>query len=443
MKKFVLFFLLPLFSHAQVITTYAGGGASLGDGGTATAALINDPCEIMLIDNEVMYIASGVDNRIRKIDSNGIITTIAGTGAGGYSGDSGLATAAELKDPVGIAIDSNGNVFFSDAENSVIRKINISTGIITTICGTGTAGYNGDNIPATSAQLNIPDGICFDTYGNLFVADGENNRVRKIDTSGIITTVAGTGIYGYNGDNQLATSAKLFLPTDVTFDSGGNMYIADGTNRRVREVNTSGIITTFAGNGNATYSGDGMSAINAQLTAGFIKFDHWGNLYISDPYNYRVYRIDNAGIFHWVAGSGLAINSGDGGPAIAAGIYYPTGLAFDTCDNLYIGNVAASGDSDRIRKVLFNPACWPLEVPKTVANEKTIYPNPAYETINIDGVKTEENYSLINIYGIIEQSGTLKQGNNSIAIQSLPPGIHLLELTDNEGRKTVRKIVKD
>ncbi len=396
--------LLPLYSSGQVITAFVGGGTTLGDGGPATAAIINDPCEVVLEGNGVMYIASGVDNRIRKIDNNGIITTIAGNGSSGYSGDGGPATAAKLNGPVGVALDSRGNVFFTDGQNSAIRKVDFATGKISTICGSGVAGYNGDNIPATAALLNIPDGICFDGKGNLFVADGQNNRVRKIDTFGNITTVAGTGVYGYNGDGMQATNSRLFLPTDVAFDNAGNLYVADGTNRRIRKVNSSGIISTFAGNGSPSYVGDGVAATNVQLTAGFIKFDHSGNMYCSDPYNYRVYKIDYLGILHWVAGNGLPVNSGNGGPAKAAGIYYPTGLALDSCDNLYIANVATSGDSDRIRKVTFNtPPCTNLGVEEINKSDITVYPNPISDELHID-VKINTQYVLLNITGIIEHN---------------------------------------
>jgi len=452
MKTFVLLLLLPFFVHAQIITTFAGGGASLGNGGPATAALINDPSGLVLLKNGVMYIASGVDNRVRKIDSNGIISTIAGTGSSGYSGDGGAATNATLNDPVGIALDAKGNVYFSDVQNFVIRKINISTGIISTICGTGFGGYNGDNIPATSAQLYGNGGICFDKLGNLYVPDGDNERIRKIDTFGIITTIAGTGVMGFSGDGGPATLAKVSYPVDVTFDDAGNLYFSDGTNRRIRRISPGGIISTFAGNGTATYIGDGMAATNAQFTPTFIKFDAAWNLYISDIGNYRVYKIDNAGIFHLVAGDGMAVNNGDGGAATAAGVYYPSGLAFDTCDNLYIGDVNYA----RIRKVTFNPApCTTLNIGSiNTENTLNIYPNPTYDELNINSLKTPSTYRLLSIVGAAVQQGALKEGNNSISIQSIPNGMYMLEITplapvmvsspsQGQGKaRTVSKIIK-
>lgn len=440
MKTVVFFLFLPFFANAQIISTFAGGGASLGDGGPATAASIFDPAGILMFKNGECYIASGSDNRIRKIDSNGFISTIAGTGSSGYSGDGGLATNAKLNGAGGISIDAKGNVYFADVQNFVIRKINISTGIINTICGTGFGGYNGDNIPATSSQIYGINGICFDKFGNLYVPDGANERIRKIDTFGIIHTIAGTGVMGFSGDGGPATLAKVSYPVDVTFDDAGNLYFSDGTNRRIRKINTSGIISTIAGNGTATYIGDGMIATNAQFVPTFIKFDFSGNLFFSDQENNRAYKIDKANIFHLVAGDGMPINNGDGSPAIAAGVYYPSGLAFDTCDNLYIGDVTGAS----IRKVTFNPIpCTTLNVG---ANEEqqllNIYPIPISDNLNVDNLKSSSRYFLLNLLGTIVQKGTLYDRNNTIKLNSIPDGIYILEIIDEQRNKTVKKIIK-
>jgi len=386
--------LFSIFSEGQIITTFSGGGPTTGDGGPATAALINDPCQLNFDRAGNLYIASGVDYRIRKISPTGLITTIAGTGVQGYSGDNGPATAAQFNFPNGVALDTSGNIFVSDDLYGSIRKIDAATGIITTICGNDVAGYSGDNGPATAAKLYGPLGICFDRIGNLYIADDENNVVRKINSSGIITTVAGTGTYGYNGDGIIATNAQLYSPSDVQADDSGNIYIADGGNARIRKVDTSGIISTYAGTGVATYIGDGMPATSAQFTCTWIKFDHMNNLFISDgtSLNPRVYKIDHStGIFYSVAGNGSSINAGDGGPATAASFAgYPSGIAFDECDNLYIGNIASSGDSDRIRKVTFNPATTPtitLSGPSVAATGTLV-------TVNATVVGAGSGYSI-------------------------------------------------
>ncbi len=220
-----------------------------------------------------MYIGDRDNNRIRKVNTAGIITTIAGNGLIGYSGDDSLAINAKIDQPYGVAVDGSGNVYFVDAANSRVRKVNTS-GIITTIAGTGTstsmgipigAGYNGDNIVATTAELNHPVGIALDVSGNIYITDPGNNRVRKVNTSGIITTIAGTGAEIDSGDNGLATAAGLYIPYAITLDGNGNIYIGEDDGNRVRKVNTSGIITTIAGTGTADFSGDGGQATDAEL----------------------------------------------------------------------------------------------------------------------------------------------------------------------------------
>jgi len=359
MKRLFFLLLIPFYANAQIITEFGGGGAVIGDGGPATNAQISDPGQMIFDKTGNLYIASGTGNRIRKIDTTGIITTIAGTGFTGYSGDSGLATAAKFNFPSGIALDTTGNIFIADAGNNAIRKINIVTGIISTICGNGSVGYSGDGGPATAAQLYGPNCIGFDRFNNLFIADCNNNVVRKINPAGIITTVAGiAGTYGYNGDGIPATDAKLYLPTDVQEDDSGNIYIADGGNARIRKVNLGGIISTFAGNGVGTFIGDGMPATAEQLGPELIRFDAAQNLYVSDENNtnLRVYVIDHTtGLLRVVAGNGNSINYGDGGPATAASFAgFPSGLAVDKCGNLFIGNISSTPDSDEIRKVTFN-----------------------------------------------------------------------------------------
>jgi hypothetical protein len=209
------------------------------------------------------------------------IITIAGNGTWGYGGDGGPALNANFNIPSGVAADSSGNVFIADTSNHRVRKVDIF-GTITTVAGTRTLGYNGDNIPAASAQLTYPTGVAVDNASNLFIAE-HGHRIRKVDTAGFITTVAGTGINGYKGDNISATNAMLRVPTGVAVDSNGNIYIADSENHRVRKVNTSGIITTVAGTGTAGYNGDNISATSALLNMPHaVCVDSAGNLYIAE-----------------------------------------------------------------------------------------------------------------------------------------------------------------
>ena len=273
--------------------------------------------------------------------STGIITTIAGTGTEGYSGDGGQATSAQLNTPMAIALDAAGNVYIADSQNSRIRKITVSTGVITTIAGTGTAGYSGDGGPSTSAQINYPLGVTFDSAGNLYIADTQNNVVREVAAStGIITTVAGNSFSGYSGDGGPATSAQLWGPESIAFDSSGNLYIADSYNQVIREVNhSSGTISTIAGNRTAGYTGDNGPATSAELNYPYaISVDATGNVYISDYANFVIRMVSPTGIITTVAGNGTSGFSGDGGPATSAQLSYPHGVALDSAGNLYIGD---------------------------------------------------------------------------------------------------------
>src|SRR5258705_366611 len=223
------------------------------------------------------------------------ISTIAGVGTAGYNGDNISATSAWLNCPQGVALDPAGSIYIGDLCGNRIRKVDYLTGIITNVAGTGTAGYNGDNIAATVAQISNPSALAFDVAGNLYFTDRSNSRIRKITIStGIITTVAGTGVGGYNGDGILATNAQLASPNEVSFDSSGNLYIADWLNHRVRKITTStGIISTIAGTGSAGYNGDGIPSTTAQLYNPFsIYFDQPKcNMYIGDYGSNRVRKI--------------------------------------------------------------------------------------------------------------------------------------------------------
>ncbi len=321
-----------------IITTVAGG--YLGDGGAATNASLM-PQDMAVDGSGNLFIADGRNNRIRKIGANGIITTVAGGGNNGL-GDGGAATNAELSAPTGVAVDTVGNLFIVDKGNFRLRKVD-TNGSITTVAGNGDYGYFGDGGPATNASLNYPEGVAVDATGNLFIADVGNQRIRKVDTHGIITTVAGNGAYGYSGDGGRATNASLNYPERVAVDARGNLFIADYVNNRIRQVGTNGIITTVAGNGTNGYSGDGGSATNASLfNPSGVAVDGFGNLYIADIFNFRIRRVGTNDLITTVAGGGFNY-PGYGGPATNAILNYPEGVAVDGSGNLFL-----AADNDHI-----------------------------------------------------------------------------------------------
>lgn len=286
---------------------------------------------------------------ITSIAKAQIITTIAGNGIKGYNGDARLAVTAELSGPSGVFTDEEGNIYFTDMSNNRLRSIN-TAGFISTFAGNGIPGYNGDNIEADAATLNRPNGICMDNEGNVFIADWYNNRVRKIDhITGKITTVAGNGMYGYNGEEILATSAKLAAPSDVVVDDDGNIFIADHDNNRIRKITkATGKITTYAGTGTASYSGDGGPAKSASVYQPTgLSMDDQGSLIIVDHGNAVIRKVDAAGIITTIAGNNITGFGGDGLSALEASFDHPTGACYDAEGNLYI----ADQGNNRVRKV--------------------------------------------------------------------------------------------
>jgi len=362
-------------SASGIITTYAGSGAtglSGGDGGPATSAMINSPANVAVDASGDLFIAEAF--KVQKVTASGIVTTVAGSGTQGFSGDGGPATSATLSYPSGVAVDASGDLFIADGGNQRIRKVSAS-GIITTIAGNGAStpgdlgigGFSGDGGPATSAALSDPTGVAVDASGNLFIADYYNNRIRKVSASGIITTFAGSGTPdsfgtpgGFSGDGGPATAALLSYPTGVAVDASGNLFIADSLNNRIRKVSaSSGIITTVAGSGafgwgncyctSGSFSGDGGPATSATLAPGGVAVDASGDLFIADSGNNRIREVAAAsGIITTVAGNGSQGFSGDGGPATSATLNGPNGVAMDASGNLFIADTG----NNRIREVL-------------------------------------------------------------------------------------------
>jgi len=339
-------------SGAGTITTIAGTGKSgfSGDGGPASRARLASPTGVAVDRQGIVYIADHGNARVRKVNGK-TITTIAGTSSAGFSGDGGPATAAQLSQPDGLAVDAQGNVYIADYGNHRVRKVN-PAGVITTIAGTGKQGFSGDGGPATAAQLDFPEGVGVDGRGNVYIADTGNSRVRRVSASGTMTTIAGTGEVRFSGDGGRATSASLSRPTDVAVDGSGNLYIADFLNYRVRKVSPGGTIMTIAGNGGRDSFGDGRRATAAELIPTSLAVDRQRNVYIGDFHNDRVRKVTPAGTITTIAGTGLRGVRGDNGPATAAQLADPSGVAVDAQGNLYIADTG----NHRVRKVWIGPA---------------------------------------------------------------------------------------
>jgi DNA-binding CsgD family transcriptional regulator len=279
------------------LRTVAGTGEAgfAGDGGPAQASQLSSPQGFAIDSQEVVYVADTGNNRVRKVDGNGTITTVAGTGAPGYSGDGGLATAAELNSPVGVVVGFGDTLVVSDSRNNRVRKV-LADGTITTIAGSGEAGYSGDGGPAIEAILNAPGGIVLDSENNLYIADSLNDRIRRVDIAGVMTTIAGTGAQGFSGDGGRAVLAQMYLATSpltgagqtLSIDPQGDVFFADAFNNRVREVLLDGRILTVVGSGQSGFGGDGGPAGSAKLNFPLSVATREGQIYIADTANNRI-----------------------------------------------------------------------------------------------------------------------------------------------------------
>ncbi len=353
---FVAFFLFAFSSvFAQNISTIAGNGTGgyTSDGIPAITSEVHNPTTVAVDAAGNVYIADYANARVRMVNTSGIISTVAGTGVAGYNFDGIQATAAKLNQPNGVALDAAGNIYIAEMAGYRIRKINTS-GIISTIAGNGTAGTTGDGGPASAALVNHPTNLTVDGAGNIYIADWGNSKIRKISSTGIMSTLAGTGIGGYTGDG-IATAQKLNAPYSVSLDALDNLYISDENNHILRKLNLStGIISTIAGVATSPgFSGDGFPATSAQFNHPDGIVANAGQLYIADFTNNRIRKVDlSTGIVTTAVGNGAAGFGGDGGPATSALVQIngPAGVMLDPVGNVYIADFT----NNRIRKVSMN-----------------------------------------------------------------------------------------
>ena len=383
-----------------LISTVVGDGKwiYLGDGVAATSAPIFLPMGVVTDTVGNLYLSDSSNYRIRKVDgSTGLISTIAGNGNPGFSGDNGLAINATLSNPSAIVLDGAGNVYFADSGNAAVRMINATTKTISTVAGIGgQQGYTGDSGPATAATLNSPSGLAIDANGDLYIADTGNNVIRKLTIStGIITTIAGTGAANYTGDNGPATAATLNSPWGLAFAGDGTLYFADLTNNAIRSISPAGIISTVVGTGAMGFSGDGGPATAAVLdNPAAVVVDLAGNIYIGDSGNNRIRKVlVSNGNIETISGGATEAFTGDGGNADQAGLYGPYSLFLDGQGNLFICDMF----HNRIREISSNTALLqyaPIRVNRVSAPQPETYENDGNLDLNLTTLGIGNNAAL-------------------------------------------------
>ncbi len=433
-KHFLLLFALCVLGNsylvrAQIITTVVGTGTAQGysgDGGPAPFGELYGPAGMVVDAEGNLFIADEFNNCVRRVDAYGVISTFAGTGVAGYSGDGGPAEKAKLHYPKFVTVDAAGNVYISDSRNNRVRKVS-RAGIITTYAGDGIGGFSGDKGPATAAGLSNPAGLAFDTAGTLYISDMFNLRVRKVTKDGIITTLTGKGQPGSYGDGGPATLALLDKPYGLATDHAGNVYVADYFNNRVRKIDVkTGIISTYAGGGAlfGGFGGDNGPATAATLfNPSDVKFDEADNMYIADSKTYRVRKVDAAtGLITTIAGNGVAAHGGDGGSAVDAQFDTPYGLALDSYGDIYVseGNNVSEG-AQSVRYVYTSGI---------TGQQLTVYPNPTFngQAECIFSSTTEETVkvTVVNMAGRIVISTTAFT-NKRLKLNIEPAGLYYIK----------------
>lgn len=429
MKKFSFFFLFFLFLiisgtvFGQVILTVAGNDTTFGysgDGGPAIKAVLNGPFGLTFDHGGNLYVCDKEESCIRKISPayGGIITTVAGNGHTGYSGDGGPAIYAELDGVFNMAIDNRGSLYIADANNNCIRKISV-TDTITTIAGTGVAGYNGDSIAAISAQLYRPYGVAVDSVGNIYIAERSNYRIRKIDTSGMITTIAGTGIKGFSGDSLLAIHSMLEGPLSIKLNKAGELFVCD-SDTQIRKIDTNGYMITVAGNGIEGSSGDGSTATSAELSVVNIDLDSAGNIYTANEIG-TIRKVSTTGVITTIAGG--STDRGDGENPLLAQFPYCVGVTVSREGDVYIS------ESHRVRIVTNH-----LDVNEVGSsqNKTEIYPNPNRNefTIQINtAIKETAELSISTIDGKELYHKQVQTKEQVPVITRLPAGFYIVNMT--------------
>ncbi len=444
--KNVIFIAALLFSvnsiKAQIITTIAGTGTLgySGDGGLAINALLSRPNQIIYDQAGNLFIAEDYNHIVRKIDASGNISTVAGTGTEGFSGDGGLAVNAEFSRVAGVTIDAVGNIYICDADNFRIRKVDL-LGNINTIVGTGNEGYTGDGGLAINAEIGFISGILVDPAGNIYIANQTYHNIRKIDVAGIITTVAGdgSGNPGYGGEGVLAASTMVNSPAALFMDGAGNLFFSELGGFRIRKINTSGIVTTVAGTGMMGSSGDGGAATSAQILYPYgIVVDASGVIYFCESGNNKIRKIDASGMISTYAGIGGFVGgySGDNGPALLAQFYNPSAITLDNNNNVIVGDYG----NNVIRKI--TSAVTSIET-FNADSELSIYPNPfSCETvISFNKAQNNSTITIVNSLGEIIKSVQFNGTDYILERKDMTDGIYFVQIIDDNKVVSTAKLI--
>jgi sugar lactone lactonase YvrE len=401
MKKIILLLglLFNLFTiNAQFVCSFAGSGTNGFANGTGNSAVFSSLSQIAIDNSGNIYIADSGNHRIRKITSSGVVSTLAGSGVAGFA--NGTSSVAKFWNPSGVAVDSNGNVYVADTSNHLIRKITTS-GVVSTFAGTGSSGY----ADGTIAQFNTPLGLAVDTNGNVYVADQQNYRVRKITPAGVVSTLAGSGINGFA--DGIGTAAKFSLFEHIAVDAAGNIYVADDYNNRIRKITSTGTVTTIAGSGASGYSdGIGTSAVFANPIG--ISVDASGVIYVSDFENHKIRKILPSGVVSTLAGSTFGYADGNGS---SAKFYYPFGIAVDLSGNVFV----ADSENYRVRKITNNNLSATISYTNTTFCSSST--SPQNVTLTGTGAYTGGVYS--STIGL-----TINATSGAITPSSSTPGIY-------------------
>lgn len=428
--------------HAQYISAFAGNSGTSGysgDGGVAISAKLNS-CSGVAVDGAGnIYIADRGNHVVRKISTAGTISTFAGTGTAGYSGNGGAASLATLNMPGSVATDAAGNVYISDIGNNTVRMVN-TMGIIRNFAGSGVAGYAGDGDTAHNGRLNAPEGLAVDAAGNVYIADAGNNVIRMVSAGlRLMSTVAGNGLQGYSGDGGSAVLAKLYNPSGVAVDINGNLYIADVINNRVRKVATSGIISTYAGTGTAGNSGNGGAAAAATLRyPSALSVDGAGNLYIADQGNNNIRMVSTSGVITNFAGTSTSGYDGDGGLAVSARLAAPKCVTADGWGRVYI----ADAGNHAVRVVSATASVSGALTSGKIA----VYPNPSSGTFTLSMplVVGSVQVSVLDIMGRVAATKNLSGAATQqlLDFSSLAPGSYILKVTAGEAAYTTKLTIE-